>query len=1291
VIRRAMITAAVLSILVSLTVASASGAGLRPWWHLTSGARPTYLHSGAARDEVAKLTVSATGGHYVLKHGSEERTLVPGATSAQVRIALEHLYGTGNVEVTATGGPPSEVYEVTFVGAIADRFVSVFAVNAAVTGGLEEVDVEQAVQGQPDGEIVAFAENLGDASVNGAGTPVHLRDTLPEHVRAVGVTAVYAEGNLNVVVPLPCTVESESAVSCTFTSVLVPYEEIEMRIAVEVDEEAHPSEENEITVSGGEAPEASLSRALTISGEATPFGVEDYELVNEEVGGAPDRQAGSHPFQQTTTIDVNQLADTNPLENEEHKAKVDPPALAKDLSFRWPPGLIGNPTSVPRCTLAQFLTVAPPPALAQTNECPADSAVGVASVTIEEPALISTATFTEPLFNLEPLPGEPARFGFDVVIANAPVYIDPALRSGSDYGITVSSNNITQTAAFLSARVTVWGVPGAPEHAAERGWGCLIEIESRGTRPDLCTHSEEQHPPAFLSLPTSCTGPSLSTVEGDSWTGADERQQAHLPRLLEPLAQSELPGLVGCNRLPFAPEVKVKADGEQTSKPTGLDVDVHVPQEGQLNGAGLAQSAIRDITVTLPEGVTLNPSAADGLQGCSESQIGYEPGHSSPPSELQFTPRIESPFCPDASKVGEVTIKTPLLPAGQPLKGFVYLASPQNFQTFPQENPFGTHVAMYIVAEDPVSGSLVKLPGRVTLNETTGQIESTFENTPQLAFEDAEVHFFGGERAPLATPSHCGTYTTNATFTPWSGGQAVHGSSSFQVTSGPNGSVCPGASLPFAPSLSSGTTNNNAGSFSDLTTTLSRPDGNQNISSVTLHYPAGLSGLLSSVKLCGEAEANAGTCGPESEIGETIVSVGVGGDPFTVTGGKVYITEKYDGAPFGLSIVNPAKAGPFNLQEGRPVVVRAKIEVDPLTTALTITTDPSGSHVIPTIIEGFPLQIQHVNVLVNRPGFTFNPTNCNPTAITGMIASAEGANSPVAVPFQVTNCASLKFEPKFSVSTSGKTSKAKGASLTARVAYPNATPGSYANITKVKVELPKSLPSRLTTLQKACTNAQFELNPANCPVASKIGYAIVHTPLLPVPLEGPVIFVSHGGEAFPSLTMVLQGYGVTVDLVGTTFISKSSVTSTTFKTVPDQPFSSFELTLPEGPYSALTANGNLCTSKLIMPSEFVGQNGAEFKQNTPIVVSNCPDTISLISHHIKGRTLTLSVYVPTAGKLKTSGKGLRPASKPAYGRGTVTLTLKEHKTGRLHTRLLLSFTSNTGKKQTRFLTIQFKK
>ena len=389
----------------------------------------------------------------------------------------------------------------------------------------------------------------------------------------------------------------------------------------------------------------------------------------------------------------------------------------------------------------------------------------------------------------------------------------------------------------------------------------------------------------------------------------------------------------------------------------------------------------------------------------------------------------------------------------------------------------------------------------------------------------------------------------------------------FEVTSGPNGGQCE-SPLPFGPELTAGTTSIQAGGFSPFTMTMSREDGNQNLQAVQLHMPPGLLGTLSGVALCGEPQADQGTCGLESLIGETTVSVGLGGNPYSVTGGKVYITGPYDGAPYGLSIVNPANAGPFHLGN---VIVRAKIEVDPSTAALTITTDPSGPYAIPHILDGIPLQIKHINVTINRPNFTFNPTNCSKLAVTGTLLSSEGSTSALSVPFQATNCAVLAFKPTLTASTVGKTTRANGASLTVKLGYPA---GPYdANISKVKVELPKGLPSRLPTLQKACLAATFEANPANCPAASIIGHATATTPVLPVPLSGPAYFVSHGGEAFPSLIIVLQGYGTTVDLVGSTFISKAGITSSTFKTIPDVPVGTFELTLPQGPFSALTANG----------------------------------------------------------------------------------------------------------------------
>ncbi len=502
------------------------------------------------------------------------------------------------------------------------------------------------------------------------------------------------------------------------------------------------------------------------------------------------------------------------------------------------------------------------------------------------------------------------------------------------------------------------------------------------------------------------------------------------------------------------------------------------------------------------------------------------------------------------------------------------------------------------------------------LNEGTGQLTTTFQGTPELPFTDFKLSFSGGAQAALDTPVQCGTYTSNADFEPWSKPFVadVLSTSSFAITSGPGGGPCPSTPLPFSPTMTAGATTDQAGGYTSFSLLLQNGDAQQRISRLQFKAPPGLSGMIAKVPLCGEPQAAQGTCSPASAIGHTVVASGPGPYPLVVPQpgqppAQIYLTGPYEGAPFGLSIVVPVVVGPFVLQTQ---VVRAKIEVDPHTAQITVTTDP-----LPQIIDGVPTDLRTVNAVIDRPGFMFNPTNCARQSFSGTAFSAQGATAPLASHFQVGSCQSLKFAPDFKVSTSGKSSRQDGASLTAKIVYPTTPLGanqssSQANIAKVKVDLPKQLPSRLTTLQKACTNAQFEANPSGCPVASVVGHAKVITPLLPVPLQGPAYFVSHGGEAFPSLIVVLQGYGVTVDLVGTTFINKAGITSSTFKSTPDVPFSSFELTLPRGRYSALAANlpakakGSFCGQSLRMPTAFVGQNGAEIHESTKISVSGCP-------------------------------------------------------------------------------------
>jgi hypothetical protein len=937
------------------------------------------------------------------------------------------------------------------------------------------------------------------------------------------------------------------------------------------------------------------------------FGIKSFAVSFLNKDGTPDTQAGSHPYQLVNSFTVNS-----------HFLRVEsnadspyirlPEGTLKDVTVDLPPGLVGDPNATSKKCTGEELRAGG----IKGGECAPEALVGHLFVNWSEalPGVAASQASggeNDPLYNMVAPRGVAVQLGTNFV--SPLLYINNGLLAGGDYPIQATVVSAPGSAPVLGSTTAVSGVVG-----------------------------EGKTRKAFLTLPTGCHGPLRSTISVDSYQDPGHFVgEANNPKPLESLTSDSAGtpvSLTGCSKLLFPPTINVAPDTTDASTSSGLTVGVHVPQTAAKNPDGLAESALRDTTVTLPQGVALNPAGGDGLEACSEDLAGFkgfaefnpdfEPGVQTP----EFTPAaLESlqpgvSFCPDGSKIGTVKIKTPLLE--HELEGSVYLAA-QN------ANPFGSLIAMYMMIEDPVSGSTVKLTGEVHLTDT-GQIVTTFKNTPDLPFEDLELHFFGGERAPLATPARCGTYTTTAVFTPWDGNGPVTSTSSFTIDHGPGGTPCPGANLPFNPTFTGGATNIQAGSFSPLTGTFSREDGEQQMARLRFTLPPGLSGLLTGVKLCPEAQANAGTCGPESLIGETTVAAGVGSDPISVKGGKVYLTEKYHGAPFGLSVVNPVKAGPFDLERDSAnpsqnpacdcVVVRAKLEVDPVTTAVTITSNAeSEGFAIPHMIDGIPVQIRKVNFTTTRNEFQFNPTNCSKLAIDGTVESSEGETRPVSVPFQVTNCATLGFKPMFQVSTSGKNSRSKGASLDVKLSYPKAPFGSQANIKSVKVDLPRQLPSRLTTLQKACPARTFNQNPAMCPPASRVGMATATTPLLPVTLSGPAYFVSHGGAKFPELIIVLSGYGVTVDLHGETFINEhTNITSSTFRTVPDVPVGTFELKLPQGANSALAANGNLCASKLRMPTAFTAQSGKAIHQSTPITATGCKKVkhAKKVGRHRKG-------------------------------------------------------------------------
>jgi hypothetical protein len=910
---------------------------------------------------------------------------------------------------------------------------------------------------------------------------------------------------------------------------------------------------------------AILSLALLLLGSASAhaeFGIRGFDGLASNADGSVNTQAGSHPYAFYNSISFN-------LRTDERGNQVTD-GQVKDVHVVLPPGFVGDPGAVAKCTEAQLT------AGGFIGSCPDNTQVGIAYVKFANYGFVDGHF---PIYSMVPPDNSPAEFAF--VVAGIPIHLFTRVRSGSDYGLTVESNNIPQAVPIARVDTTFWGVPADSSHDEERGTdgeddSCTDHNLQFGA--GTCSHPAGLPPTAFLTDPTSCEGPLRTTLQTDSWEHegafAEESFLTHLAG-----APASPVGLTGCERLPFTPTITVTPDTAQADTPAGVTVDVKMPQGGLLNPTGLAPADIKNTTVTLPAGVVINPGQAAGLTACESGEDGV--GSEGPPA------------CPSSSKVGTVEISTPLLP--NKLEGDIYVL---------QSNPPDLKLLVAASGE----GVDVKLVGDVHLDENTGQLTTTFENTPQLPFTDLKLAFSGGAQAALATPATCGSYKTSADFTPWStpAGEDALATDSFLVSSGPGGSAC-ASTLPFSPSLTAGATTDQAGGFTAFSLLLSRGDGQQRVSSLQFKTPKGLLGMIRSVPLCPEAQAAAGACAAGSQIGHTVVQAGPGPYPLVVPqpGGPaapIYLTGPYKGAPYGLVIAVPVVAGPFNLGT---VVVRAAIAVDRNTSQLTITTDP-----LPSILHGVPTDLRTINAVIDRPGFMFNPTSCAPQSFDGTATSTEGTVAAISSHFQVGSCQSLKFKPNFAVSTSGRTSRKDGASLDAKIVYPVVALGSnqasqQANIAKVKVDLPKQLPSRLTTLQKACLASVFETNPGNCPAASIVGNGRAVTPVLGVPLSGPAYFVSHGGEAFPSLVVVLQGGGVRVDLTGTTFISKAGITSSTFKSVPDVPITSFELKLPEGPHSALAANGNLCTSKLAMPTAFVGQNGAEIHESTKLSVTGC--------------------------------------------------------------------------------------
>jgi hypothetical protein len=978
---------------------------------------------------------------------------------------------------------------------------------------------------------------------------------------------------------------------------------------------------NSVAVSqGGASQSATTSEETQLESPAlAPLQFEplDFSASALDAGGELETHAGGHPGALATTFALSTAFGDN--------IKTSPGQLGvlsledlKHVVIDLPPGVVGDPLAAPTCTLTELEATVGTGTGSPKPGCKASTRIG--ALADFHGRLDRKNPGADPrleVFNMVPEHGYPAEFAaFDAEYQKASLLYTHLVGSGADAHVQVASGPITQFVPYTGFSTIFFGDPA----------------EQDNTGQSLM---------AFFTNPSDCSRKGFTTtLHVDSWQHPGRFKPDGTPDFTDPnwkKAEATSPAVTGCGALQFSPSLEAApspgAEGgtTQADTPSGYLLSLRVPQSEQGPNA-LATPPLKTATVTLPAGVAISPSAANGLLGCQETgPEGIEPASTA------------AGHCPERSKVGEAELLTPLLK--EPLKGSVYVAQPPcggpgQTECTEESAEKGEVFALYLEIGSEDSGVHIKLKGTVEVGGNghhndlqPGQVRTTFADAPQQPFSELKLKLNGGPRAVLANPQSCGSFDTTSELEPWSHQPAPgepQGTSDAAAVSPPF--TISGCESRFAPSFSAGTFNPQAGAFTPFTLTFSRHDREQNLSGVTVNMPQGLLGRIAGIPQCPEAQANAGTCSPASRIGAASVAAGSGSHPFWQSG-TVYLTGPYKGAPFGLSVAVPAKAGPFNLGT---IVVRAAIYVDPHTAQLTVVSDP-----LPQSVDGVPLRLQTVNVTVDREGFMFNPTSCEPTQVSAMLSGTGGASVRVASRFQAAGCAGLPWKPSFTVSTQGRTSKANGASLDVRVAQ---KPGE-ANIHKVDVQLPLALPSRLTTLQKACPEAQFAANPAGCPEGSNVGMAIAHTPVLNAPLAGPAYLVSHAAAAFPDLDILLQGEGVTIDLVGNTDIKKG-MTFSRFETVPDAPISTFELNLPEGPHSALAANGNLCAKSLAMPTTIVGQNGRQVTQSTKIAVTGCgKPSIKITKAKIKGNTVLVTVTTSQPGTVTVSGNGLKTIKK----------------------------------------------
>ena len=964
-----------------------------------------------------------------------------------------------------------------------------------------------------------------------------------------------------------------------------------------------------------------------------PFSEAGVETFSEPLsepfldrGGAAFWQAGGHPFAMTSTIVFNHVVEKKAvLDPDGHPKEKAPIRVSvsdgpKSLTADLPPGVVFDPrATAARCEEAS---------LKDRGACPPSSAVGLLAAYVSGPPFRVLA----PLYNMVAPAGMAAQFGSDLTGLGYTIFIDGRVRAigglQGGYGLAgeVTSTSASDSHPLYAVVATLWGNPSAAAHDAERGecGEAAPSTKAEGKQADCPLEASQAPETALLSMPSSCPAePLLTSIAVQSWTQ---------PGVSFP-ADSSSPAVTGCGALEFEPTIEARPENAAAGSATGLEFDLHVPQNESASPGELASANLKDAVVTLPDGMSVDPSAADGLAGCP-LLTGVEPEKEARErngEEEGINLQSVAPAnCPDASKLGTVEVSTPLLES--PLHGAIYLAEPAR-------NPFASLLAVYLAVEDPERGIVIKLAGRVEVGGqervgglAPGQIRTTFENDPQLPFEDVKVHIFGGERAPLSTPPTCDAQRTSSELTPWSSPQAPGAtpSSPFEAGEGAGGSACPKtpAEEPNDPTFVAGSLSAAAGAYSPFMLRLSREDGSQPLKAIDVTLPPGLLGKIAGIEQCPQADVEAAerrggegegaleqadpSCPPASEIGTVEIAAGAGAPIYLK--GRAYFSGPYLGAPFSVAIITPAVAGPFDLGT---VVVRAGLFVDPRTAQVTVR---SGQ--LPAFVHGVPVDVRSIELQTTGGQLTLNPTSCEKAAVTttafGESSETSLSQASLSSPFQVGGCEDLRFEPSLQAFTQGQTSSAGGAGLDLKWTLG----AGDANLAEIALTLPPELTARPSTLADACSEAQFDANPAGCPEGSTIGAADVTTPLLNAAPAGPIYVVSHAGAAFPALEIVLQGESIETILEAHLNVDEG-IASATFDAIPDVPLSTFEAVLPQGPHSALqaelpdSAKGSLCGQSLTIPTATAGHNGVVLTQSTKVAIEGCGATIAVQDAKVK--------------------------------------------------------------------------